>query len=156
MKRILLLGGLALVLPAAAMRLADMPAGRWHADPDTAMRSGDPNDYLVGPGGDRPSLRVEQAPIELARMVDAVALAEPRTVRIAGRPEDGWTTYVQRSALMGFPDAISVKVVPDGAGARLSIWSRSRFGKGDMGVNRRRVERWLAALRPGEGARGDG
>ena len=56
---------------------------------------------------------------------------------------------VQRSRVIGFPDAISVSARPDGKGSRLSIWSRSRYGQYDFGVNRARVERWLAALNLG-------
>ena len=61
--------------------------------------------------------------------------------------EDGLAaTYVQTSALLAFPDYISVKAVPVGDGAGLVIWSRSRFGKSDLGVNRERIEEWLAKL----------
>ena len=153
MKRLILFGGLALAGGALAIRSAEMPAETWHVDPTRAVRSGNPNDYLLGPGGDGPPLTSTLAPPALATRLDVVALAEPRTERIAGDPANGFVTYVQRSAVMGFPDAISVRVEPEGAGSRLSIWSRSRFGKGDLGVNRRRVERWLAALDPALRAR---
>ena len=55
-------------------------------------------------------------------------------------------TYVTRSALWGFPDYTSVKVVPDGAGSVVTIFARARFGESDIGVNRARVERWLSQL----------
>lgn len=55
-------------------------------------------------------------------------------------------TFVVRSRAFGFPDAISVRALPEGAGTTLAIWSRSRFGGYDWGVNRARVERWVAAL----------
>ena len=49
---------------------------------------------------------------------------------------------------MGFPDTINVKVVPtqDGGSAVL-IYSRSQIGKGDMGVNLARVDRWIGLIR---------
>jgi uncharacterized protein (DUF1499 family) len=41
-----------------------------------------------------------------------------------------------------------VEFVTLGAGkSSLAIDSRSRYGRGDMGVNRRRVVDWLATLR---------
>ena len=78
--------------------------------------------------------------------LDAAALAEPRTTRIAGDPADGFATYVQRSALWGFPDIVSARAVADADGARLALWSRSRFGYSDLGVNAARVARWRAAV----------
>ena len=43
---------------------------------------------------------------------------------------------------MGFPDYTTVQLKDD----RLMIWARLRFGRSDLGVNRRRVDRWLADL----------
>ena len=51
-------------------------------------------------------------------------------------------TYVTRSKWMGFPDYATVKQ----SGEVLELWSRLRFGTMDQGVNKARVERWLAAL----------
>ena len=56
-------------------------------------------------------------------------------------------TYIQRSAMLRFPDIVTVEFVPLGADrASLAIDSRSRYGKGDMGVNRRRVVEWMDVL----------
>ena len=101
---------------------------------------------LVGPNGDRPEIASDAAPVDLLSRLDAVAMAEPGVTRLAGSAAEGRVTYVQRSRLMSYPDAISVSAVPEGAGSRLSIYSRSRFGVSDMGVNAARVDRWLAAL----------
>ncbi|MEM7643147.1 MAG: DUF1499 domain-containing protein [Pseudomonadota bacterium] len=130
------------------IRLADMPPETWHADPERGERTGRPNDVLVAEGGDLPSPVLAAPPAEVAARLDAIALAEAGTERIAGSPEEGWMTYVQRSALVGYPDAVSVKVTAEGEGSRVAIWSRSRFGYRDFGVNRARVDRWLAALQP--------
>ena len=77
---------------------------------------------------------------------DTVASGAPRTERLAGSPEEGWITYVQRSRIFGFPDFVSVRAVGVPGGSALIVWSRSRFGYGDFGVNRARVESWLAGL----------
>ena len=73
----------------------------------------------------------------------------PSLMRLrAASVSDGHITYVQRTRLMGYPDAISVQVHPtDEAGqVAIDIFSRSRFGHSDMGVNAARVERWLSQL----------
>jgi uncharacterized protein (DUF1499 family) len=91
--------------------------------------------------------------------VDRVAMAEPRTVRLAGSPDEGRITYVSRSRVFGFPDYTTVSAIADEGGTRLVIHARLRFGQSDMGANAARVGRWLAALPvagtdPGEGVGG--
>ena len=136
----LLLGGTAYV------RLAPMRAADWHVVPEADRRTGKPNDYLVAEGGDRSAVLRPEPPGDLLAKIDRIARSEPRTIRLAGTPDAGFVTYVQRSRVMGYPDAISVRAVPEGTGSRLTIWSRSRFGHGDLGVNRKRVARWLDRL----------
>ncbi|MGF1502370.1 MAG: DUF1499 domain-containing protein [Paracoccaceae bacterium] len=125
---------------------------RWHVDPLVAKRTGKPNDYLVAPEGaaaarpDRSFAAVAEPPEALFARFHEIALAAPRTEIVAGAPAELFVTYVQRSAVFGFPDYVSVKAVAAPDGASLAIWSRSRFGYSDLGVNRARVERWLAAL----------
>lgn len=151
MTRTILLGALGLVVLAALsgtalVRLAPMRAADWHVDPVLTERSGRPNDYRVGPGGDRTAAVARSTPEAALTRLDAVAMAEPRVERLAGSVAEGRITYVQRSAVMGFPDAITVEAVPDGEDARLHVWSRSRYGMSDLGVNAARVARWLDAL----------
>lgn len=124
-------------------RLAEMDPTIWHADPFAAERTGRPNDYLLAEGGDADVLRLDLEPAEAVARFDAVAMADKRVSRLAGDVEAGWVTYIQRSALIGYPDAISVRALPEGDGSRLAIWSRSRFGHSDLGVNAARVTRWL-------------
>ena len=45
-----------------------------------------------------------------------------------------------------FPDDVVVHFVPEGDDTRLSIYSASRLGQGDLGVNPDRLERLHAAL----------
>ncbi|MBC7433421.1 MAG: DUF1499 domain-containing protein, partial [Rubritepida sp.] len=55
--------------------------------------------------------------------------------------------WVERSALLNYPDIIVAEAVPGPqGGAGLFLYSRSLFGWSDLGVNRARVDRWLAAL----------
>lgn len=149
-----LLGALLVAAVAGAlfMRLVGDDPVVWHVDPTTAQRTGYPNDYLVAPEGVTAAAPDELAqvyalsPQDLLQRFDAVALAETRTRRVAGSPAEAWVTYVQRSRVFGFPDYISVRAVEFPGGAALVVWSRSRFGFGDFGVNRARVEDWMAKL----------
>jgi uncharacterized protein (DUF1499 family) len=149
-----LLGALLLAAVVLAIFLRWMPddPAVWHADPAIAERTGAPNDYLVAPDGataarpDRVAKVHALPPSELIQRFDAVATGAPRTERIAGSPDEGWVTYVQRSRVFGFPDYVSVRAVEVPGGSALIVWSRSRFGYGDFGVNKARVEGWLAAL----------
>lgn len=136
---------------AIGMRVVPLNPTEWHTDPLGAARSGAPNDYLVLPQGmnspaDRMMVPRSMPALDLMTRFDAIALATPRVERIAGGPQLLFATYVQRSAVFGFPDYISVRAVEGEDGAALAIWSRSRFGYSDLGVNRRRVEGWLATL----------
>lgn len=138
------------------IRTADHDPARWHVDPLTAERSARPNDAIAASPGiasaeaTRPLGIFDAAPdILLARLRD-IALAEPRTAVVDGSAEAGHMTFVQRSALFGFPDYVSAKATPMAEGTGLAVWSRSRYGYSDMGVNAARLERWLAALSAAE------
>ena len=148
--------GLAVLLAIGSLawvRLAPSDPAGWHVDPLTGPERGAANSWLVAPeGGAGVDAVAPVYPVpaeDLAQALDAVAREEPSTERVAGRPQDLWTTYLQRSRWIGFPDYVSVRAVPlNGDRSTLAIFSRSRFGSDDLGVNRARVERWLAALAP--------
>lgn len=135
------------------IRLSPMDAERWHVDPSSAARPSTPNAYLLrDDDGDAPAIVLPAAPADTARALEAVLETEPRVTRLAGSAAEGHVTYVQRSRLMGFPDAVSIRLVPDGQGTRVIVFSRSRFGYSDAGVNAARVTRWLDLLRGALGA----
>ena len=147
-----LLGG---ALAALGVRTVGHDPTRWHVDPLTAERTGKPNDFLAAPAGmtaavpDRSLGVLGDTATGLMASLHEVAIAAPRTTVVAGRPEELFVTYVQRSAVMGFPDYVSVRAVAIEGGATLAIWSRARFGRSDFGVNAARVRRWLAVLEAG-------
>jgi hypothetical protein len=140
--------GLALpaLLGAAWVRLAPSDPALWHVDPQDVTRRGGMNSFLAGPGGDRPAVELPNPPGAVAARLDAIAMATPRTARLAG--EGTFVTYVTRSALFGFPDYTTVRILPTAMGSEVLIFARSRFGKSDLGVNRKRVEDWIARLVP--------
>lgn len=55
------------------------------------------------------------------------------------------------SKIFHFVDDIVIRVRPDGAGSRIDIRSRSRDGRGDMGVNAKRVRAYTAAVKQKQG-----
>lgn len=141
---------LLLLLPIALLlyiRLSPMSAERWHVDPLVAERPTTPNAYLLrDDGGDAPALILQASPARVAESLEQILANTPRVTRLAGSASQGWVTYVQRSRIMGYPDAISIRLTPVGDGTRVDIFSRSRFGYGDGGVNAARVTRWMTRL----------
>ncbi|MGV8951709.1 MAG: DUF1499 domain-containing protein [Cypionkella sp.] len=74
--------------------------------------------------------------------LDAVALATPRTHRVAGSVAEGRIIWETRSLVWGFPDY----TIAQTSGSGLTILARSRYGSGDWGVNGKRLLAWIAAL----------
>ena len=114
-------------------RASDDP-DRWHVDPTTAEPTGNPNWYRLTPDAapaDRNSERDGSSPLfdtdvaTLSATFDAVALGDDRVEVLAGAAADGFVTYVQRSALFGFPDYVSVTFgAADGGGSTATAaWS---------------------------------
>ena len=145
-----LAGGL--ILAATGLRAVPDDPAEWHVDPTMATRPDTPNDYMVAPRGltraapDRISRTYALSRADLMAHFDEVATASARTHRIAGSTAEHWASYVQRSRIFGFPDYVSVRAVEVTGGSALVVWSRSRFGYNDMGVNRARVEHWLSRM----------
>ncbi len=136
----------ALAGAAVWVRTAPSDPAVWHVDPDLVTERGRYNSFLMRDGGDAPALRLAAPPAEVGPRLEQIILATPRTTRLAG--DARFATYITRSALWGFPDYTSVLVKPDGTGSVVTVFARSRFGQGDMGVNRKRVDGWMAQLAP--------
>jgi uncharacterized protein (DUF1499 family) len=121
----------------AALKLTDKPNQFLMCPADFC--SADP--HAVGPVFD---LSVERLRARWRRVV----AAQPRLELLAAS-EDGWQIdYVQRSARFRFPDIITVRFLSaPPSRSTLAIYSRSIYGASDFGVNRERIEAWLALLR---------
>lgn len=130
---------------AAIVRLAPTDPDRWHIDPGTQDATS-----CTQVTATRSSARVsclrEEPPAALLTRLDQIALATPRTVRLAGSAETGRITWVTRSWLWGFPDFATAQATGSGQGARLDLFSRQRFGGFDFGVNRSRLSAWMRRL----------
>jgi uncharacterized protein (DUF1499 family) len=114
-----------------------------------------PNDALICPAADCPNAKPDEeskvyamTPAELLARLKTIALAESDTVELSCEPHcDRTARFVQYTRLMRYPDTIDCEVLPAGAGrSTLAIYSRSLVGRKDFGVNRARIQRWLAAL----------
>ena len=111
-----------------------------------------PNQFLIAPDGFCQNAKPHAAPktysVDPQKLEDTfadVALAEPRVTR--NPSDDGQREFVQRSALMRFPDTITFEAIDLGGGkSTLAIYSRSKVGHSDLGVNKKRIEDWLAKL----------
>jgi uncharacterized protein (DUF1499 family) len=120
----------------------------------TLQRGPDPNQYLLCPKGMCTTQTDGEAPVfdvpieQLQVAWDEMLVEQPRLQVLRREVTNVQIDYVQRTRLLRFPDLITVRFVPiDDAHSTLAIYSRSVWGKGDMGVNRIRVEEWLARLK---------
>ncbi len=115
-------------------------------------RPASPNTALAGPAGmtPTPDLITPTYPVPASALYAAVrrmALGQPRTYLHIAYDGQMQLHFVVRSAWLNFPDLVLAQVQPDGADAsRLVLYSRSVYGQSDLGVNRARLQAWLAAL----------
>ena len=118
----------------------------------TLTRSPTPNDALICPAGHCPRARVDREPPTYALEPSALLARLKETVRAEAHTVelpvggDRAARFIQYTPLMRYPDTIDVAVLPVAGGSTLALYSRSLIGRGDFGVNRARLERWLAAL----------
>jgi uncharacterized protein (DUF1499 family) len=143
---------LGLILPACG---ADGAAGLARPvlmDMTRIERPATPNTFLAGPADMRPepdlALEPQSLPARtLYEKASTVFGGLPGVYVAAAFPDQLQEHYVVRSALLNFPDLVTVQVEAATAGrSTLVIWSRSVYGRSDFGVNRRRTLAWLAAL----------
>jgi uncharacterized protein (DUF1499 family) len=115
-------------------------------------RPSTPNTFLAGSAGMQPTPdKVTEHHAKPAATLYSNArtlfAAQPRTYIAAEYPDRLQIHYVVRSALLNYPDLVTVQVNPAGNDrSTIVIWSRSVYGRSDFGVNRTRTEAWLAAL----------
>ena len=134
MLRAALIGLAALIVVFALyVRLAPSDPTRWHKPP--------PDLPLGDSAGANSFVAVRAGDSGILEQLIQIAEATPRTERLAGSAEDGMVTFITRTRLWRFPDYTTIRL----DGSKLTVYGRARFGQGDMGVNRVRVEGWLAA-----------
>jgi uncharacterized protein (DUF1499 family) len=131
----------AVVAFAAYVRLAPSDPARWHVDLARGGLPAHAQVFCIRP--DNRYGPVAGDPAALLARLDSIALAAPRTERLAGSPGEGRITWLTRSALMGYPDYTTAQVM---AGPGLCVAGRQRFGSNDWGVNARRIGGWMQEL----------
>lgn len=142
------LGALALALglggcAVGAPSFIDPLAARAPKTPNWALAAPEGVDAAAEPTHRTPV--VSATPEALLERVDAAFMAEPRVTRADAPPLA--RAYIQRSRIVGFPDHVTVRAIDLGDGrASAAIFSRSLYGRSDLGVNAARVERLLGAL----------
>jgi hypothetical protein len=127
------------------------PADLGSVDFATLVRRRSPNDALAAPSGGTPHARpdVTTQPTALtsadvASRTHAALVAIAGVARVQRVAADRW---VVRSALMRFPDTITVRTAERADGQRdLFIYSASKLGHSDLGVNLKRINAVLSAL----------
>ena len=86
-------------------------------------------------------------PQTLADVVKGAILADPRTRLVEDDAERLRFAFTATSRVLRFVDDIDVAILPQGAGSStLALYSRSRVGYSDLGVNAARGQRILARI----------
>ena len=114
-----------------------------------------PNTYLLCPPGycdaARQTVPSPEFDVPAERLHSAWMDMLDRQPRVTVLREDEALRQVdveQRSLLVGYPDTVTVRFLPlPQARSTLAVYSRSHYGRSDYGVNRERIETWLADLR---------
>jgi hypothetical protein len=105
-----------------------------------------PPGYCAAP----PGLRTPIFPVPWQRLREdwlKMIAAEPRVLPVVRSADGRRLVLIQHSLLFRFPDVVTVEFVALGPErSSVAVFSRSRYGRGDFGVNRARVERWLRLL----------
>ncbi len=136
---------LTIILVMAYIRFAPSKYAVWVLDPVSASSTGKPNEYRLT-GNTAPVFHMPTQ--DLFKLVGGFILSQKRVHLLAENTNTFEATYVQRSLLMGYPDYISIKITAVNANqSRLEVFSRSRFGHSDLGVNKRRIDQWISAIR---------
>lgn len=89
-------------------------------------------------------------PIDPVRLRDRwleMLATEPRVRPVGADKDRRHLVFIQHTPIFRFPDIITVEFLPAGEGrSTLAVLSRSRYGRGDFGVNAARVQSWIAKL----------
>lgn len=141
---LLLVFGCAQSATPAPLTLDAGPLAACPSSPNCVSSEADPADLEHSIAPLKP--RASQTPAALLAEAEALLAAWPRTTLVARSA--GGLRYECRSRLFRFVDDLELRV--DEAAGEVDVRSASRVGRGDLGVNRERVEALRAALSTGD------
>ena len=123
-------------------------------DFETLELKSSPNQFLVCPPGLCRNAKAHlEAPVfdltvaQLRERWMERILQQPRVSQLSADASREQYDFEQLSALVGFPDTVTVRFLPAGEGrSTLAIYSRSHYGRSDLGANEKRIRGWLELL----------
>lgn len=123
-------------------------------DFEMLKRPRSPNTFLLAPEGlcrhakaDAVSPVFGMTAAKLRQEFLNIVIAQPRTSHVLADEPGLYDDFVVRSAVFGFPDLVSLRFIAGkGRTSTLALYSRSVYGRSDLGVNRRRSLAWLKQL----------
>ncbi len=121
----------------------------------TLERPAKPNTFLMAPVGLCKAAKADLAPpvfgvaaAKLRQEFLNIVIALPRVSHTLADERGLYDDFVARSALLRFPDLVSVKFLDLNKGqSTLALYARAVYGYSDLGVNRARSMDWLARLK---------
>ena len=120
----------------------------------TLRRPRTPNSFLMAPDGFCPLAKADVTSAaygngakKLRQEFLSVAIAQKRVTHSFADDAGLYDDLLVRSALFGFPDHVSIKFLNvNGGKSTLAIYSRSVYGRSDLGVNRARTLAWMVLV----------
>jgi len=121
--------------------------------PSLALK-GTPNQYLVCPKGYCAAAKAHRTspsfavPVQELQDVWFDVLSRQPSTRVVASDEEARQFDIETlTPLIGFPDRVTVRFLetPDG-GSTLAVYSRSYYGKSDLGANKKRIDAWLGQI----------
>lgn len=129
----------------------------------TVTRPKSPNTFLLAPEGLCKQAKIDRVaavyPISAAKLRQellAIVIAQPRVSHVLADEAGLYDDFVVRSRVFRFPDLVALKFMDlKGGKSTLAVYSRSVYGRSDLGVNKARTMSWLAlvdaAIKPSGG-----
>jgi uncharacterized protein (DUF1499 family) len=95
---------------------------------------------------DLATLQSASSPAQAFERVRVTAEAMPDWEVTKSDAQSGVVEAVSTTRLFGFQDDVVIRIRPDGTGSRVDMRSKSRDGKGDQGVNAKRIRAFMQAM----------
>lgn len=139
--------------PDRVWRTFTGPADMGALSIDTLVRTGKPNDALIGPASALPLPPDAQSPVfalsaqELFRQLTARIESTNTVSWVEQNDEALYARALAFSSLMRFPDTNHIWVLPvDETHSTLALYAAAKLGHSDLGKNRERLDYWLSLL----------